>query len=299
MSTIQSTPVSWGNQYTDSITDAQFQARCLATHNALLAAGVVAVDNQNNTDLSTILAPTAPSQDRGYVIYRFNDSRQGTDPIYFKLTFGSGVTYNARHRTKIQVGQGATNGVLTGQVSGQISMGDATSTNSTGSQVTMYVCHTEGFLGMFGIADIVFVQPAVSFTIARSKDESLTFNGLGTVCWFGETSGSGRTYFLRTADNPKVYGGSFSYCIAPGVPSNTALTNGDKQLYPHFYNDPSIRQMWHQCTVRYNEISSLPTTFTAAPIGGVTRTFLIGGQRGDSGMSDNNSAFNIAMLWED
>lgn len=70
-------------------TDTLFRAYITAFNNALTALGLVKTTQTGEINLSTVLVPSALNQDRGFQIWRFNDSLQATNPVFIKFTYGS------------------------------------------------------------------------------------------------------------------------------------------------------------------------------------------------------------------
>ena len=265
------------------------------------SAGLVQTSDTGQTTTSTYVTPGANS-DGGYLIYRFNDSVQSTDPLFIKVFVGAGNP-TANLRLRIQLGQGTNGaGTLTGTLSSTTAVAGGSSYNNSTYSTTSYACHTEGFFGAMIAPGTSISLPRISFTISRTRNASYAFDGLGSVLWTDNVNSYGAIAFTRYANNAFTGINSGQYCLVPGVPTSTALLNGDKQLYPHFYADPDVKQLWSQFTVSYLETTTVPASFTAVPINNQSRTFFFLGSTAAATAPianiHNNGNFRLAMLWE-
>lgn len=75
-------------------TDAAFRAWCQFISDSLAAAGWVQTADTGQINLTTVLAPTAASQNRGYQIWRMADALQATAPVYKKIEYATSVAGN-------------------------------------------------------------------------------------------------------------------------------------------------------------------------------------------------------------
>lgn len=109
-----------------------FRAYCTMIRDALVAMGLVQTADTGQINLGTVTIPTALNQDRGYMIFRFNDALQSTKPVFIKVTFRSNISGTAGSGIAqvyyvigltFQVGTGTNGaGILTGKVSQQRSI---------------------------------------------------------------------------------------------------------------------------------------------------------------------------------
>jgi hypothetical protein len=294
----------WGNTNATTPSVATYQLRLQTAHDAFIGAGLIQTSDTGQLDISAIASVPAVNNYSGYRIYRFNDSRQGTDPLFIKVEFGSG---DGQSYTCLRVSTGTgTNGAgtLTGQVSNLCRFGGSyTGTNGTITACQYYATHSEGFFGFLGAPNNNVVGfPEWAFTIARTKDVAGSFDSLGNIIthWDGHGNTAGSVSFTRTLNNQFSQTATSHYCIVPGIPTDSALLNGDKQLYPHFYADPDVRQMWHQCSVNNVDFAAPPASFTATILHGVSRTVLSGGNLGapKAETSGGTSAYRCVFIWE-
>jgi hypothetical protein len=286
------------------MTDTSFRDRISLWHNAFIGAGIVQTADTGQINFSTVLMPSATNTDAGYAIYRFNDSRQGTDPLFLKIIYGKGNNHYGP-RMRVQIGQGSNgSGTLTGNLSNIGIVGGSTGTPAVTSSIQTYACHADGFLSVcVGPGNTANGYPCSQMQITRTRDPATyAFDSLGVIMHVdnGSPIGCGLMHFTRTLNNYFAGSASAHYCIAPGTPASTALSNGDKQLYPHFYADPQVRQLWSQFTVRSSEIGAGQTTFTASPVLAQARTFICYGQGYSMRSESTNpqSTWELCHLWE-
>lgn len=266
----------------NSLSNAEFQTICTKIKEALDGCGLVQTADTGQLDPSTVNYPGSANTEAGYLIYRFDDAQQGSDPIVFRVALGRGTSHAGSIYYRLTVGQGSDgSGTITGQTVGPLTLQSGYN-NSTGTTTDYEMsCHTTGYAAHFSrVANNLVPGPCVAFwTITRLRDQLTgAFNAKGFLVTYrpenGSTTGVTRWVSVRTASPATTYSATRSNCVMPGAPASTILNNGDKQLYPHFYNIPDIEQSWSSFTTRYDEIANNPTTFTAAPQYGETRTFL-------------------------
>lgn len=249
---------------------------------ALSGCGLVQTSDTGQTAGSAMTYTGTVGDWSQWQIWRFNDSRQGVDPVFLRLEFGR-PAQAGDWTLRVTVGQGTDGaGNLTGQTAGPWIIGDLASNSSTGTATTQhYCCHTEGYLvvmlniGHANMANYTHGMMALS----RMKDTNGNFDGKGLICYRQSSTASENIMTSVRWDGAGFNGsrgGNTHFCIVPGTPSDTGAANGgNKRLYPHWYYDPTIRQAWAHFTVRVNEISNVPQTFTATPYAnGGTHTFI-------------------------
>ena len=298
MTTYVSAGYNYGGHQTEFVA-ANWRGRCEEIDAALVAVGIVQTSDTGQLDFASIVTVPIAGATVGYRIYRFNDSRQGVDPLFFKLTYRNGGNTGISG-FNIQTGTGSDGaGTLTGQVSSVQTAG----TGFYGSSFTLtdaqnYACHTEGFLYLAcGLGNSIIGYPLQTFTISRTRNLAGAFDGIGNLIWSDQTGGwnpSSLVTFTRTGASPFAGTGTTHYCIAPGA--RTAGENGDLLLYPHFYADPDIRQMWSQFSCHRANFTVTPTAFTAYPMYSEARTFL--GCYHHPRAEFNHSDFRLMALWE-
>lgn len=299
MTTHISAAVAWGAITNNPTDDATTRLRITHVHNAILAAGLVQTSDTGQVNPADATTPAASSSS-GYTIYRFNDSRQGVDPLFMRIDWFVG-TFSRRFAPRITTGTGSDgSGTLTGQLSVQHSVGGSTSgASGTVTACQTYACHTDGFFGIcVGPNNTGTTESICTWTITRSKDAAGAFDARGNLIWGdgGWSGAGGRTNFTRTAATAFAGNLTNHYCIAPGHPSPAQLLNEDYILYPFFYADPDIKQTWSQFAAGRSLLVATPTSFLATPQYSTTRTFLTSSNFPQA--EPNSSGFRLAFLWE-
>lgn len=96
--------------------DAAFRTWVQGVIDGITAVGLVQTADTGQINTATVLAPVAGNVEKGYAVFRFADSLQGTYPVFIKIGFGSG-TGATTTAMAIQVGTGTDGaGTLTGTV---------------------------------------------------------------------------------------------------------------------------------------------------------------------------------------
>jgi hypothetical protein len=313
MTTYVSAPFSFQLQSNTPTGEAEWKQSILNIHDALIGCGMVDNNDTGSTDLSTITRGASANQVRGTRMYRFNDSRQGVDPIFVKIEYTNGNNIGNQPCLWFTVGQGSDGALtLTGQTSSRIQTGSPSVNTNETPLAQNYYCHTEGYFGAFGrrVATSnpnslsVGTRTYEAFTITRTRDASYNFDGRGVLIT-ADSAYSAKMFsnqFVRFASPATLGGFTTQGCLVTGLPANSALLNGDKQLYPHFFYDPGfgIEQSWSTFTIVAADYAQNPVIFNATPIAaGGSRTFLfLGDGYAQWGDPNGSSAYRIATLWE-
>jgi hypothetical protein len=236
----------------------------------------------------------------GYLIFRFNDSRQGTSPLFFKIRFGQGNNFGIL-RVYCTLGS-STNGAgtITGTVSSELSQ--HINAAGGGNWMNLFLSAVDGMLfigNMYNSAGHYTFNNW--FSIERTRDGSYLLDDVGATIMSGSTP-TVVCQSLRFASPATVYTANSSFMLIPGLPTTTALLDGTKQFYPHFYNMPDIRQRWSTFTIKTTDVSSLPTKFICAPYVAEARQFIGFGNGTNGGVlcsALGNTGYTLAVLWED
>lgn len=178
MAVVRDTTTSWTTS-----DDATWRAWINAIHTALTGAGLVQTSDTGQFNLTTGVRPGTVDTLSGYLIYRFNDAEQATNPIFIKLTFytGDAVTWG---RFVVNIGKssdGAGNlGSATGNLGGTTSGGGADSANRV-----IHACVADGALSFYAGAN---VQGTAGFfvIIERLRNAAGNFDGrVGVLTMLG------------------------------------------------------------------------------------------------------------------
>jgi hypothetical protein len=291
------TTVTWTSTPQHS-SDANFRAWGSDVRTRLAAAGLVQTADTGQIDWTTAVRGSN-NTDAGYEIWRFNDSLQGTFPIFFKLFYGTGAAAD-RPRLRLQVGTGSNgSGTLTGRTSAAV-----TTTGSSGAfqntPTQNYATHSEGMAAL-AFGQFNATSNMAFFVIQRSVDS----DGDPTGDYYCVTSRNGSTQPTPAStqtcrvdinNNGLV---EFTACIVPGIPASSII-GSDSRAYLHWADRPAIEPLIGSCTVNTNDITG-PTTVSIQLFGLAARTYLVDA-RFPQGQPDttatNATAYKHAILWE-
>jgi len=196
--------------------------------------GLVQTSDTGQVNWTTATKPGSNTT-TDYEIWRFNDSLQGTAPIFIKLFYGTGVS-TSYPAMKIQVGTGSNgSGTLTGLTSTESFM-CYVSNNIGGVSLNNYACHTDGIA--FLVYNVGEAPDRFFFAIGRSCDNTGAPTTHGAVVFTHNNSNSTgyRFYtealrFTATATKYTQNGGSAdgnNYFNLPGAETDTSV-GGDTQ----------------------------------------------------------------------
>ena len=304
MTTFISTTYSYPGSST-LIGDAEFQDYCQHTVAMLTAVGLVQTADTGQMDETTVTEPAANDWSR-YQIWRFNDSRQGVDPVFLRIEFGKYAGQDNYVFWRVSIGQGTDGaGTLTGQTWGPYQCGYVDGNGTVSSTVQDYACAIEGYLFLAQAVGWIYGRGDKNslISIARTKDLSGNFDGKGLqiVRQYGGANAILYAHSIRWdgAGFNGDRGNNEFFCIVPGTPADTTV-NGDKRLFPHFHNMPNIVQAWATFTIRNNEISGSPITFNATPFpnGGQHAYLHLGDTAPCSGEYRNLTDWRTVFLFE-
>lgn len=282
--------------------DATFRAWGSALSAALAAVGLTQTADTGQINWTTVTRPGTNTA-AGYEIWRFNDTLQGTAPIFIKLEYGTNSTATGP-QVWITVGTGSNgSGTITGQSSTRTTAFNNGAPSSTVTPYPTYVCYnaTEGFLGVMWKMGSTGASSWGKgfFAVARSVDQDDgDTNGNGCIVYAGTTStGMPTAQSIRFTATAATYLQNSDVCLVPN--SQTAsLVGSDNQAYLHFMVNPQVLVVKQLCTVVAAEVP-LGNTFTATMVADA-KTYIGGGVNGAPGnsASSNSNTWTIAMLWE-
>jgi len=263
--------------------DTNFRLFVATVRAALSGCGLVQTSDTGQLNPATILRPTTNNTTTGYEIYRFNDSAQGTDPIFLRVDYGRGG-FNSAYETRWSLGQGTNGaGTLTGQLSSAVGLANmnARGNSTTTSEVSVgtaqtYAYHGDGVFwiayGMLATVTSYQFAPANFIHIARTRDADGDLDARGALMWglaHGDSAGGNNTKFICWAAGEAItYPENSHYCLVAGDPASDLNEDGDRIAWPHFYYDAGeIKKHWAIWQMYRTGAPSTPTTFTAAPYG--------------------------------
>lgn len=284
-------------------TDANFRIWGSEFSAKLAAVGLVQTADTGQINWSTVTRGAAGT-DSGYEVWRFNDTLQGTAPLFLKFYFGTGQVTTTCPRLRIEVGTGSNgSGTLTGQGSGTVFIANYCY-NIAGSSTTVpsYMCHTEGFFGFMWKRN---ASAQGMFLLTRTCNASGVPDTYGYTIWgYGQTSStSGAANVLRhvrTSGTPAtIYtlnGSTTSNLVFMpyGYPVPTTTPDGNRQLYICWGGYPQIRPIFSMFGYYNTEITEF-SAVSVAMVGSTARTYLATGFGSDASPS---TSYRIAFLWE-
>lgn len=222
-------------------TNAAFRAWGLGVSTALDTLGFPKTSDTGQIDWTTVLAPTAASQTQGYEVRRFSDSLQSTNPVFFKLSFGSmsgTVSFSQEGTPQITI------------VVGTATDGTGTITSHASWPGTTYAMGT-------------------LFSISSSSDYFSGPNGQGASvasnCYFDNGDGSGLAMLMWPSQGNFTNGGGFLLLERSRNPDGTP--NGDSVMVLNAYSSQSSAQVNTKLIVYGPSPSYLqPAVFVGAPV---------------------------------
>ena len=218
---------------TNTSTDAAFRAAGSAINTAILAVGIVQTSDTGQVNWTTITKPLTASTYAGYEMYRFNDSLQSTNPVYFKISYyTNGYSTGQGLNLYIQAGQGTDGaGTLTGNVSSNLPV----SNNSSGETATRasYVSGSTNRLSMLLWPTTTMTNFWYVIGIERTHDSSGADTSAGVYLFTASYTSSGYSQYLplgaSTTLLPQAIGSGW-YCSTPLSGSGTI--SGNTYTYP-------------------------------------------------------------------
>lgn len=273
----------------------------------LAAAGLVQTADTGQINWGSVSKPAA-GVFAGYEIWRFDDSLQGTAPIFFKIEYGTnGGNANAPGmRIGVGIASDGAGGVTTigggaatqRQINNQQGLTSDTALNS-------YLCVTEGFMGLSWKQN-TGGQGEASFFVSRTVDNTGAPTALGAmVMWgSGNTSRFEATQAMRFAATAELYTvqtaiANTALCLNPQSRS-VSTVGSDVQAFLAWTITPSVAPLVGVCGVINSEIVA-GNTFSLPLVGTTARNYIALTQRaGPMGGLDSTAAGGLkpAMLWE-
>lgn len=205
-------------------TAAAMQAYCTFI-DATLTLGWVYVPQTGDSNPATIAAPTTTFQQVGFRVYRMADTLQATNPVFIKVTWGSGAA-TATPGMWLTIGTGADGaGNITGVVQALVYVNTGTSGNNA---ATVTNCYGSADVNRFSLG--MFVQAGINTyisccTLERSKDVNGNDTSDGVILIHSNNNANGavaglRYLVLAGGTQPNVEGG-LSYVISVSNPQQT------------------------------------------------------------------------------
>lgn len=299
------------NTVLDHTSDAGFRAWVAEVIDGLIAVGVTQTADAGQINPATVTRP-AVNTTAGYAVFRFNDAAHGTNPIFFRLNFGTGSSASSP-RLNIILGQGSNgSGTITGIVTPECACFASGTVSSTVTNYPTRICYNaaRGFLGfVFKIGALAGSHAYGGFVISRSNDA----NGDPTTDSFvlisnsyNSTGGSNISGTFSTAISHLT---SLQYVFptpsawAPPLPYGVTSTlyAGNNQVGPVWQYTP-VLGISNNLAIALNSEIGLHATAVLTLVGAASHTYInVGtafGQSSSWGPNLGSSTHGLMMLWE-
>lgn len=268
------------------------------------SAGLVQTADTGQINWASVSRP-GTSTNAGYEIWRFDDSLQGSSPIYLKISYGTG-TASTQPRIQVQLGTGSDgSGNLTGTTTSTNTVSATIGPASTAVAYQSYLCVTEGFVGLVfkvsGASSSGGGLCVAAFMVCRSCDSDGTPNGDAAFILRHNTQGNnsavGTNQSVDLANGTAFTSTSHPAAFVPGAESSS-LVGVDVQAHLFFMIKRQVAPVFGLCTTYQSEITP-GSTFAATLIGSTPRTYLqVGTQTGVQWSAASTSSMGLCMLWE-
>lgn len=224
-------------------TDALFRQWTKWIHDGIVL-GLVDTLATGSIDFTTVLAPTASGQIRGYKVYSFNDLLQATAPVFVKVNFGSGTaaTYPA---VQIQVG---TTHDGAGNVGGQPLLPQIALNCGNTALSDNYVSAASNRLTFAMFLSSTVANEQFWFGIERTKDATGADTGTGVLLGYGGFSANYSRYSPFTGTVPVALGGMM-IVLSVISPSSLSGNVGVSPMIPMGYDAKQPGMNWIVTTV--------------------------------------------------
>lgn len=283
----------------NNLDDTNFRAWITAAHDMLVGMGLVQTSDTGQADFSTLAKPTSGNTMAGYRMYRFNDSLQGTAPVFVKLEVGTGSSATTTFGSRVTVGS-STNGAGTISSVAQCNSGLVNLSTSTYTGTNpIYGCHTEAAAWACFYNKSTSVGAVLAFAIFRTCDAAGAPTVDGVVVGFKNSQNGGSWNMLRFTGTPSVVvsGAPQPPCLVPFLMSDSHV-GVDIQMFPWWTALPQVRQCPYVFSYCGSELTD-GSSISAAPFVGLTKTFMpLNGLAMGPAAAGSGSAHGVALVWE-
>lgn len=296
------TTQSWSSRWRHD-SDATFQEWATDLYNKLVAVGLVQHTDTGQLTSPVVAARPGVSTNAGFWIFRFNDTQQGTAPIFIRVDVGTGGG-TTTPRISITKGTGTNGtGTLTGTCLSILHFihASGTSAHTVDTPRQSYFCHTDGFLGLkWKTVDALEGW----FFICRTVDSSGAATATGAIAGWGLSSASSMnaTQAYRYSSAQVAYTENTATGTALGMFPQTQASSAvgsDLQAFVGYTITPQVSPLVGVCGVVDAEITS-GSTFTATLVGTTPRTYIALTNLANFSVTAANATGGLkyAMLWE-
>jgi len=270
-------------------TDALFRVWGKAISDALTALGITKTADTGQIDWASVTKPASASTYSGYEIRQFTDTLQSSNPVIFKIQYGSGssATYPALLITVGHASDGA--GVLTGEVTADILVACG---NTSATSYTSWVTGDTGWFSMglwSGGSNL-----AHTFCLERLKDTTGADTDAGVQATYMAGPSSGGVQ--RQTMLPKtgaVYG---YFAIQSAMPNSGSGGYGaNVGVFPVFPNLGYAGNPCLGCLLYFTADIPRGTAITVSMYG-TNHTYIAVGDLGSSTTALNGNASSHSLL---
>ena len=295
------TTVSWSTKVRHD-SDAEFRLWGAELNAKLAAVGMVQTADTGQIDWVTVVR-AGVSADAGYEIWRTSDALHATAPIYIKIYYGT-HTSTTSPRIRIQTGISSNGtGTLVGVLSSATNAIQANTTQTTNTARQSFLCYTD-----FGLC-LSWKQGAGvtegMFAFCRTVDSSGAATAAGAVMvWgLGATTLTATQAFKYSSPTQVFADQNIVAQMALGFnPQGRGSTSDgtNNEVAVGYGATPHVTPFLMLCGVIPSEATP-GTTFTAAPVGATTHTYMsLTANAGSFGpiINTTSGGMLIATMWE-
>ena len=295
---------SWSTPI-ESSSDATFRAWGLDLATRIAVAGLVQTADTGQINWATVTRPAASAYG-GYEIWRFDDTLQGSSPVYIKIEYGSSNN-QATPAIRVTISSGTNGaGTPTGLVSTAIVCyaSGLLVTNANITNFPSHVVHTAGFFALvFKMGAGVSGLTLFSFVVQRSVNnsgiptgESVTLLACGNGNQATSAAPAAIINYVTSTVNNAVTGIDIGF-----MPSQMAssVVGVDPQIFLHWVALPKMSPMVGSATYILSEVG-LNSEFDLALVGTTPRHYLaVGNSLRKTAYNGGAAVLGTAILWED
>lgn len=274
--------------------DATFREWGLEFSTHLAAIGLVQTADTGQINWGTVTRP-GTSTEAGFEIWRFDDTQQGTSPIYIRFGYGTG-TAATNPRIQITVGSGTNGaGVITATGSYTIENVSGNTAEATDTTRNSYFCFVDGTLA-FLWKSVSNSRAGCCITRTVDSDGVADADGALVVLWGNNRISTACMSFVGTdtITTKRTNTGNAQICHWPQSPS-ASLVGSDQQVACAYGTYPRFRPHVGVLGCLNAEFGS-SVTLTATMVGSTSRTYLAAPD--NDNLFDGSSTLKPAIIWE-
>ncbi|HEY9464658.1 MAG TPA: hypothetical protein VIR54_16305 [Vicinamibacterales bacterium] len=254
--------------------DATFREWGLEFSTKLAACGLVQTSDTGQINWVTVTRPGV-STNAGFEIWRFNDTQQGTSPIFLRFDYGTGGGATIP-RIQMTVGSGTNgSGTITATGSFTITSINNASIETSDTLRNSYWCHVDG---AFTWCHKVGSTAVTIGMVGRTVDSAMAADSAGAMVVFLATNvvtGACMNFVgTDTITTKRLSAAANQLCHWPQSPA-ASLVGSDQQAATVYGTFPRMRPIpWMVGVID----SEFPTgnTFSDTPVGSTPHTYLAG-----------------------